>query len=121
LKVGEVPRLASDAIAPLMSYHWPGNVRELENVVERAMILHRGEPLRFDDLGSPFQDDAQAGTTPLKLDTVIKQHIRSVLDMTGGKVHGPGGAAEILGVNANTLRYRMEKLGIRFGRQKGTR
>ena len=41
-----------------MSYHWPGNVRELENVVERAMILHRGEPLRFDDFGTPFSKDA---------------------------------------------------------------
>ena len=37
--------------------------------------------------------------------------------MTGGKIHGPGGAGEVLGVNPNTLRYKMKKLGIPFGRQ----
>ena len=52
LKIGETPRLAPGAIDDLMAYDWPGNVRELENLVERAMILHRGEPLRFDDLGA---------------------------------------------------------------------
>ena len=37
-----------------------------------------------------------------------------VLGLTGGKIHGPGGAGEMLGVNPNTLRYRMRKLGIPF-------
>ena len=41
-------------------------------------------------------------------------HIRRVLGLTGGKIHGPGGAGELLGVNPNTLRYRMRKLGIPF-------
>ncbi len=126
LKYREAPSLASGALDSLMSYHWPGNVRELENVVERAMILHRGEPLRFDDLGTPFSNDAPETRSgkpdgALELDTVIKQHITHVLGMTGGKVHGPCGAAELLGVNANTLRYRMEKLDIRFGRQERAR
>ena len=128
LKVGEPPSLADGALESLTSYHWPGNVRELENVVERAMILHRGEPLRFDDLGSSFAENAsteastedQSGTggLPRDLDTVIKQHITRVLGLAGGKVHGPGGAAELLGVNPNTLRHRMGKLGIQFGRQE---
>lgn len=127
LKVGEPPNLVDGALESLMSYHWPGNVRELENVVERAMILHRGEPLRFDDLGSPFAENACTeasteehpgiGSSPTDLDTVIKQHITRVLGLAGGKVHGPGGAAELLGVNPNTLRHRMGKLGIQFGRQ----
>ena len=46
--------LAPGAIDDLMAYDWPGNVRELENVVERAMILHRGKPLRFAELGVSF-------------------------------------------------------------------
>jgi hydrogenase-4 transcriptional activator len=40
-----------------------------------------------------------------------------VLKVTQGKIHGPGGAAELMGINANTLRTRMEKLGIDFRRQ----
>ena len=50
----------------------------------------------------------------LDLDAVMAAHIRRVLGMTGGKIHGPGGAGELLGVNPNTLRHRMRKLGIPF-------
>ena len=119
LKIGETPQLAPGAIDDLMAYNWPGNVRELENLVERAMILHRGEPLRFDDLGTSLPGKSAAvapapDELPLDLDTVIARHIRRVLGMTGGKIHGPGGAGELLGVNPNTLRYKMRKLGIPF-------
>jgi transcriptional regulator with GAF, ATPase, and Fis domain len=122
LKIADRPQLAPGAIDDLMTYHWPGNVRELENLVERAMILHREEPLRFDDIGTSSSRKV-AATTPatdeesLDLDSVIARHIRLVLGMTDGKVHGPGGAAELLRVNASTLRYRMEKLRIDYGRK----
>ena len=119
LKLGETPRLAPGAIEQLTAYSWPGNVRELENLVERAMILHRGEPLRFDDLAAPGR--AEPAPTPsspdddvLDLDAVTARHIRRVLDLTGGKIHGPGGAGELLGLNPNTLRSKMRRLGIPF-------
>ena len=122
LKIAETPRLAPGAIDDLLAYDWPGNVRELENLVERAMILHQGEPLRFDDLGTSVQTRASsapsdAAEETLDLDTVTTRHIKKVLAMTGGKIHGPGGAGELLGVNPNTLRARMRKLGIPFGRR----
>ncbi len=127
LKVGETPRLAPGSIEVLMAYGWPGNVRELENVVERAMILHRGEHLRFDDLGRSFSHPPsldRAGASEgqdldaLELDVVTANHIQRVLRRTGGKIHGPGGAGELLGVNPNTLRYRMKKLGIPFRKNR---
>jgi transcriptional regulator with GAF, ATPase, and Fis domain len=117
LKLKDTPDLATGAIDTLMAYDWPGNVREFENVIERAMILHKGNPLRFDDLGlSPVglvnaTADAPKDET-LKLDALVKRHIQRVLKLTGGKIHGPGGAGEVLGVNPDTLRYRMKKLGI---------
>jgi transcriptional regulator with GAF, ATPase, and Fis domain len=120
LKIGETPELAAGAINDLMAYDWPGNVRELENVIERAMILrHRGEPLRFGDLGAPstrrlVMASPATEDDPLDLDTVVARHIRRVLGMTDGKIHGPGGAGELLGMNPNTLRHRMKKLGIPF-------
>jgi hydrogenase-4 transcriptional activator len=50
---------------------------------------------------------------------MMSLHIGKVLKMTNGKIHGPGGAAELLGINPNTLRGRMGKLGIMYGRKKG--
>jgi transcriptional regulator with GAF, ATPase, and Fis domain len=122
LKIGETPKLAPGAIDDLCTYDWPGNVRELENVVERAMILrHPGETLRFDDLetrvAARLHDRAGRASESLELDEVIGAHIRHVLGMTGGKIHGPGGAGELLGVNPNTLRHRMKKLGIPFRKE----
>jgi len=123
LKIAVTPTLAKGAIDPLMAYDWPGNVRELENVIERAMILHRDNPLRFDDLGLSPVDPFNVPTgTPedetLELDSLIKYHIERVLNLTGGKIHGPDGAGKILGVNPYTLRSRMKKLGIPFRKKK---
>jgi len=122
LKIDEMPKLAPGSIDDLFAYHWPGNVRELENLVERALIVHRDGPLRFDDLrASSPAGSRSASPTPtddelLELDALVERHIRRTLALTGGKIHGPGGAGELLGVNPNTLRYRMRKLGIPFGR-----
>ena len=119
LKLGETPRLASGAINDLTAYPWPGNVRELENLIERAMIVHRGEALSFDELRSSSRpatryEPIEPAETGLHLDAVVERHIRRILSMTDGKIHGTGGAGELLGINPNTLRYRMRKLGIPF-------
>ena len=113
--------ISKPALDRLQALDWPGNVRELENLIERAMILHRGEPLRF-DLGESRpttvrEDLPAAAAEPLDLDSLVTRHIRRVLGMTNGKIHGPGGAGELLGINPNTLRYKMRKLGIPFRKQ----
>jgi transcriptional regulator with GAF, ATPase, and Fis domain len=123
LKLHPPPKLAPGAIDRLMDYHWPGNVRELENMVERALILNRTGPLSFDRLILTYQEEEPAALArredgSLELDEVISRHIRSVLKMTKGKVHGPRGAAEVMGLNPSTLRNRMNKLGISYGRWK---
>ncbi|MCP4406034.1 MAG: sigma-54-dependent Fis family transcriptional regulator [bacterium] len=124
-----VPPLDSGALGRLMAYSWPGNVRELENSVERALILNRDVPLAFDETRAsiapktrvePEADAAQMdiqGEERLALDEVVSGHIRRVLDMTGGKVGGEGGAADLLQMNPSTLRKKMRKLGIPFGRK----
>jgi transcriptional regulator with GAF, ATPase, and Fis domain len=121
LKLPAIPTLAPGAIDRLMEYHWPGNVRELQNVVERALILNPNGPLAFDHLNltSPIQGSiiSEQDREPAKLDEVVSQHIQRVLAIADGKIHGPGGAAELLGVNPSTLRNRMNKLGIEYGRQ----
>ncbi|MBT4267469.1 MAG: sigma 54-interacting transcriptional regulator, partial [Deltaproteobacteria bacterium] len=119
----QVPELAPGADRKLVSHHWPGNVRELENAVERALITSRGAYLEFSDLAGP---DATASPATevileparsLKLDDANYRHIESVMAMTEGRVEGPGGAADLLGLNPGTLRARMRKLGMPFGRR----
>ncbi|MBW1800751.1 MAG: sigma-54-dependent Fis family transcriptional regulator [Deltaproteobacteria bacterium] len=117
------PKLAPGAMSALQAYSWPGNVRELENVVERALILQRDGPITFNDIVSP-EADTDKDTSKnrksefLTLDRVTWMHIREALRMTDGKIHGPGGTAELLGINPSTLRHRMRKLGIPHGRGK---
>ncbi len=119
-----VPTLAPGAIDALMTYDWPGNVREVENAVERALILSDDKPLKFDGILGvtgvsqtrvAFVSDAGPG--PIALHDIEADHIRRILKTAGGRIEGPGGAAELLGMNPGTLRHRMRKLGIPFGRK----
>jgi len=119
LKLPVTPSLAPMAVDTLLDYHWPGNIRELQNIVERALILNPKGPLRFDQiLGNPKGKGIRSSVKKSdNLDELISMHIKSVLSKTSGKIHGPGGAAELLGLNANTLRNRMTKLGLAFGKK----
>jgi len=127
----DIPSVAPDGLERLIAYPWPGNVRELENAVERALILSKGNPLAFHDISVPLKSEPHVGfrgaSEPyselqcehsLALDTVVSGHIRRVLDMAGGKVGGKGGAAQMLHINPSTLRKKMKKLGVPFGRKK---
>ena len=115
------PSLSPGTIDYLTEYHWPGNVRELENVVERALILNPKGPLSYEDFNLKLPNNRKKAqgldVETDKLDDVISSHIRRVLMKTEGKVNGPGGAAELLGINPSTLRSRMRKLGIKFNRK----
>jgi hypothetical protein len=53
----------------------------------------------------------------LLVDQVVSRHIQSVLEMTKGKINGKNGAAELLGLNASTLRHKLRKMAIPFGRK----
>ncbi len=120
LGIATAPNIVPGALQRLMDYGWPGNVRELENMVERELILHRGGQLMFDSLlpaGRGVEPIAQQ-ETPLKLDEATALHLSKVLKITNGRIHGRGGAAELLGVNPSTLRWRLDRLGIKYGRLK---
>ena len=123
LKLKERPKLAADAIDRLIAYDWPGNVRELENAIERALIQQRaGGPLSFEALppgAVPGRvGQGQSRDDPLvSLDEMNARYIRRALEKAGGKIYGPGGAAQILSINPSTLRKRMNKLGILYGRK----
>jgi len=109
--------VTADGMERLKAYPWPGNIRELQNVLERACVLARG-PI-IDVTAALGQTDhpvpesvAVADERILTLDEHEQLQIRRALDEAAGKIHGPGGAAALLGINASTLRSRMEKHGM---------
>ena len=118
------PVITKDALGQLVRHPWPGNVRELENTVERALIQHRRGPLQFHQIvrhpetAYPTLSLDAAGDR-MTMDQAMRSHIESVLQATDGRISGPKGAADVLGVHPNTLRNRMKKLGMVFGRNKG--
>jgi DNA-binding NtrC family response regulator len=103
-----------------MEYHWPGNIRELQNVVERELIINPEGPLTFDYLDSSSQKKGITRKSQKMetddLDELVSNHIREVLAKVNGKIHGKDGAAALLGINPSTLRNRMNKLGIAYGK-----
>ena len=108
-KIGAVPKKVMDR---LLSYSWPGNIRELENVIERSIIISKGE---FMDLGNwvPRKETTTESKKRKTLAELEKDYIEETLEMTHWKVSGRGGAADALGLNHNTLVSKMKKLGIR--------
>jgi DNA-binding NtrC family response regulator len=100
----------------LESYAWPGNVRELRNVVERALILSGGAPIKPEHLpkeivgaGAPRTADPAAGDTVLlPLDEIEKRHIRRVLEACHGNKTQ---AAKVLGITRLTLRHKIADYG----------
>ena len=128
MKLERMPDLVAGTLQHLKSYPWPGNVRELENAVERELILNRDGRLLFNEIDgmitkahTPSLDIAYSWYSPtnrksMNLDQAMAEHIRKAMFMSNGKVEGKEGAAEILGINPRTLRHRMKKLGVPFGR-----
>lgn len=96
------------SIYSLQQYKWPGNIRELRNTVERAVILANGPRLHI-ALPRTTPEDPEPS---LLLADAQREHVRDVLEMTGWRIRGKDGAAEILGVNPNTLDSLMLRLGI---------
>jgi formate hydrogenlyase transcriptional activator len=103
----EIERIPNKTMQALQSYSWPGNVRELRNVIEHAMILNRDKSLVISMPDTYFE--AQPA---FRLDDVERRHIMRVLERTGWRVAGKGGAAEALGLKRTTLYSKMKKLGI---------
>jgi transcriptional regulator with GAF, ATPase, and Fis domain len=117
-------------IALLLDYPWPGNIRELASVIERAAILGVGRRLEVARaLGSPTRPGTpavaarrdepipKAGEFPT-LERAMARHIEDALTRTSGRIEGTAGAAALLDINPHTLRSRMRKLKIDWGRYR---
>ena len=122
MKLSVPPVLPASEVESLLSYCWPGNVRELENAVERALILNQNKPLNFREILfsektlNELPPSHAKKTESMSLDKAMANHISAALNISGGKVDGKNGAASLLEIKPATLRHRMRKLGIPFGK-----
>jgi len=122
-KLGKrVTTVTDETMERLLAYPWPGNIRELQNVLERSVILAEGPVLEIDPtmLPSPLSTAEAAPPTPAttpgslpSLEEVERLHILAALERTGWVIDGPRGAASILKLHPNTLRSRMDRLGLK--------
>ena len=103
--------VTTESMDRLQAYSWPGNIRELQNVLERSCVMATSPIVEIEEELRAVRAPMSAAAL-VSLDENERAHIRRALAATGGKIHGPRGAATILDINPSTLRSRMEKLGI---------
>ncbi len=137
MRFGLPPVVPTDTdLVLLANYAWPGNIRELGAVIDRAAILGEGRTLEIaaalgfgpiPQAGRSFTaaegsnvalPASEAPFVAATLDEVARRHIEATLGRTHGQIEGPRGAAQLLGINPHTLRARMRKLGIEWGRYR---
>ena len=138
-----VKSFAAEAIKRLKGWHWPGNVRELENLVRRLAVLHDNAIISADAVEKELSADAPKNTVPVdSLSLSVETHIKRYFDALNGDMPPPGlygrvlreveeplivatlaitrgnqlRAADILGLNRNTLRKKIKELNIKAGR-----
>ena len=138
-----VKSFAPDAIKTLKGWHWPGNVRELENLVRRLTVLHDETIITAEAVEAELSADAPKNTVQVdSLSVSVETHIKRYFDALSGDMPPPGlygrvlreveeplivatlaitrgnqlRAADILGLNRNTLRKKIKELNIKAGR-----
>jgi DNA-binding NtrC family response regulator len=106
--------ISPQALNDLTHYHWPGNIRELEHLIERNVLLNRGNVIERISLPSA-KPEADVVVNDAKVKTIDdneREYILAVLKKCNGRISGPGGAAELLDVPSTTLNSKMKRLGI---------
>jgi formate hydrogenlyase transcriptional activator len=110
-------RLETRTVELLEEYDWPGNIRELQNVIERAVILCDSDTLSVEESWLRPESESDAGLRPF-LSNHEREIIEAALAHTHGRVAGPQGAAERLGVPRTTLESKIKSLHINKNRYR---
>jgi DNA-binding NtrC family response regulator len=117
----KVSGFSEDATQALQRYHWPGNVRELQNVIERAVLLGKGEVVELDDLPPQLVNNSGVNLAPLsgqRLKEALGAPERQIiLDALHANNWNRNATASALGINRTTLYKKMKKLDLRDPRQ----
>ena len=97
------------ALEMIGEYDWPGNIREVRNVVERAMVVAKGNQIQVEDLSFAFPSQS-APIAGESLEEVEKNHIEKILNLTKGNI---AQAAEILKLSRLTIYNKIEKYHLK--------
>lgn len=110
----KITAVSEQVLKRMLNYNWPGNIRELEHLIERCVLLAKGQVI--DEISLPIQ---QTRVLPTYVEFYTKtihenerDHIIDVLRKCNGKIWGKGGAADVLNVPPTTLKSKMKKLDI---------
>lgn len=112
----KAPAVPDKIMESLMHYDWPGNVRELEHLLERSVLLSKGNVLQVDLPGTLHKvppSDKETAFSIVPLETMEREYILKVVRLCNGRIAGPNGAAAKLRLPSTTLNSRMQKLGIK--------
>jgi len=120
-----ITTISSEALQLLLDYDYPGNVRELQNIIERAVALEVKPELTAQNLRSYLDDHLQLKKGGLDLDIpneginlekLVEEIERTLLLKALNRTHGiKKKAAELLGINFRSMRYRLDKYGLNDG------
>ncbi len=113
---GRVSGVSAAALDKLRTYHWPGNVRELENIIQRAMVLAKGEVISVDEIQLDGASGASLppGAIPflpegMSLEKYEQELIREAMKRSD---NNKSQAARLLGLTRNAFRYRLSQMGL---------
>lgn len=115
-----ISKVSKKTLQLLEAYPWPGNIRELQNVIERSVVVCESETFSIDESWLSRRPGAAEKVSPLDLHTKFaaqeKELIENALRESRGRVFGPFGAAEKLGIPRTTLESKIRALKINKNR-----
>ena len=112
----KITGISERAAKALAAYDWPGNIRELEHLIERNVLLAKGNVIEDISLPALHRTTVNVSTEEKQTKSIHeneREYILSILKKSRGKIYGTGGAAELLNIPPTTLSSKMKKLGIK--------
>jgi DNA-binding NtrC family response regulator len=113
----DIAGFTPESLEHLQRYRWPGNVRELQNVIERAVLLGKGQTIGVEDLSTTITASNSSLTMPVTTGRTLKEALAGperqiILEVLEANNWNRNATADALGINRTTLYKKMKRLGL---------